>query len=336
MDQQDDTGTQDTPGKPGHAPHPAGWDFGASALALDGWLEFNRVKWKLEPRRLTFTAPNTDLPSIEAVVYLDRRGQVHHPPRNPYLPIRFQSTPTLKRHRRSRQWMEMADLLAAETRRLGLTNTLHLPPEIDDVRAWQWAGFRASVRYTLFTEFPFYLEPADTSVGKIVRRAEMAGYRSVRTTNMADVTACVTETERRQGFQLGLSTADLELAARLLGEEHFRAYACHAPNGEPASVSIVLHLPGAPAIGWVGATRTADLRGGAAQQLESVIIKDLERSGASSYDLGGANIRGIAIAKGTWGSRLRPYYTLEGYSVRKLAKWTLNWWDYVNPRRRQR
>jgi hypothetical protein len=304
-------------------------DIGSSPLALEGWLEFNRVKWNVQPRRLRFHAPNTDRPALEAVLYLDKHGRVRHPPRNPYLPVRFQSTPTLKRHRLLGQWAEMSGLLVAETRRLGLKNTLTLPPEVIDVRAWQWAGFRAGIRYTLFIDFPFHMELAEKDIGKIARKAERIGYRCARTTSMADVAVCLAETETRQGFQLGLSVADLDLAAQLLGEEHLRAYVCYGPTGEPASASVVLHLRGAPAIGWLGGTRTADLRGGATQLLELFVIDDLEANEASVYDLSGANFPNIANSKATWGARLQPYYSIESYSVRRLAKWTLNWWEYL-------
>jgi hypothetical protein len=224
-------------------------------------------------------------------------------------------------------------MLVEELRRRGLKNTLNLPPEVVDVRPWQWAGFRAGVRYTYFIELPFRLELTDKAIGTKVRKAEKLGYHCARTTEMADIMACLTETEERQHFSHGISLADLELARQLLDEENFRAYVCYAPDGQVASASVALHQRGASAIGWIGGTRTAYLRDGPNQILETFVIGDLEANGASGYDLAGANMPTISAAKSGWGALLLPYYSVESYSIRRLAKWTLNWWRYVEQRR---
>ena len=308
-------------------------DFGDSVLAMEGWLEFNRVRLNLQPLRLRFADDGVDLPWAEAVLYLDQSGQVCHPPRNPYLPIWFQPTNTERRQRITRQWVDLASRLAAELHRRGVKNTLNLSPDIVDVRPWQWEGFRVGVRYTYMIDLPFSFEPADKAVGAKVRKAEKTGFRCDRTLKMLDVMTCLRETEERQDFSYGLTTAELELASQLLGEDHFRAYACYAPDGQLASAQIVLHKPGTPAIGWVAGARTDYLTGGPNQLLESFVIRDLEAIGASGYDLSGANIPTVSAAKAAWGGRLLPYYTVESYSARRLARWTINWWKYRYPGR---
>jgi hypothetical protein len=125
-----------------------------------------------------------------------------------------------------------------------------------------------------------------------------------------------------------LSVGDLELASRLLGE-HLRAYLCYAPDGEPASVSVVLHRSGGPAIGWVGGTRTAHLSSGAAQLVDRFSLDDLHACGATGFDWGGANIPGVSAAKAAWGSRLMPCYAIEEYGPRKLAKFMRDWWRFL-------
>ena len=307
-----------------------GRESGVSPLALDGWLEFNRLKWNVRPIKIRVPGPDAEPPVAEAVLYLDKSGQVYHPRRNPYLPIRFQPTPTVLRHRLTRQWLEVAEMLVVELRQRGLKNTLTLPPEVCDIRPWQWAGFQAGIRYTYFIDLPFNVELTNKGIGTQVRKAEKLGFRCARTTNMSDVMACLRDTETRQGFSYGLSTADLELASQLLGEEHFRAYVCYAPEGQVASASVLLHQTGAPAIGWLGGTRTAYLGDGLNQLVETFIIGDIEAGGASGYDLCGANLPSIAATKANWGARLLPYYSIESYSVRRLAKWTLNWWRYLD------
>lgn len=304
-------------------------DTGASPLSLDGWLEFNQAKWNVTPYRFRQGELNGGRPCIESVLYLDRRGRVYHPPRNPYMPVRFKSTPATLRHRLTHQWLTLSEMLVAEIRQRGLHNTYNLPPTVTDVRAWLWDGFQVGVKYTLFIDLPFQIEFADKAIKRAARKAERTGYRSVRTTDMNAVQACLAETEQRQGFSYGLSLKDLELAALLLGEEHFRAYVTFAPNGEPASASVILHRPDAPAILWIRGTRTAHLRDGAAQLNEFFIIDDLEAHGATGYDLAGANIPNIAVSKATWGARLQPYHNVEAYSGQRLTKWALNWWNFV-------
>jgi hypothetical protein len=310
-----------------------GLDTGDSPLALDGWLEFNRIKWGVRPLRIRLPEVEGDGATLDAVVYLDRNGRVTNPARNPYLPVRFRSTPTNLSYRQMHQWLRLSEELAGQMRRRGLQNTINLPPSVTDVRSWQWAGFRSGVRYTMIIDFPFRVEATDKALGQVKRKAERQGFRCDMTTNMRDVALCLADTEQRQGFSLHLSLADLELAQSLLGEEHFRGHICYAPNGEPASAAIALHVPGATAVGWIGGTRTEYLRSGPAQLLEFFAIDDLMAAGASRYDLTGANMPNIANAKASWGARLKPYYTVEGYDLRRLARWSKNWLTFQKQKR---
>ena len=315
--------------RPAKPAKPAGVDTGASPLALDGWLEFNRIKWGVQPHRINIGGEDHTKAGLEAVVYLNKRGKVVNPKRNAYLPVRFRSTPTILSYRAMHQWLDLSGELAEETRRLGLSNTLNLPPNVADIRAWQWAGFRTSVRYTFVIEFPFDQQDTDKSLGRIQRKAEREGFRCDLTTNMHDVMSCLADTEQRQGFSHGLTVTDLELAQSLLGEDVFRTHMCYAPNGEPASCTIALCIPGAPAIGWIGGTRTEYLRAGPAQFLEFFAIDDLTAAGASEYDTCGANIPTVAYAMAGCVGVLRRYYTFEGYVLRRLAKWSKGWWEFL-------
>ena len=65
-----------------------------SPLALDGWLSWNREVWGLQPQRVAYSPKGKDIPRLEGVIYLNRKGQVQMPPRNPYLPFRLITTNT--------------------------------------------------------------------------------------------------------------------------------------------------------------------------------------------------------------------------------------------------
>ncbi|MTI85408.1 MAG: GNAT family N-acetyltransferase [Firmicutes bacterium] len=298
-------------------------------LLLDGWLEFNRVKWGVKPVRVKFKAPNdAEVPSIEVVFFLNAKGKICVPPRNPYLGINFNPTPTDKQARLSNQWLEVADYLVEEMRDRGLASTIGLPPHITDVRPWQWNGFKAGVKYTFCETFPYDINRAYRSVRKNINKAIKAGYVCSRTKDMNHVLPCLLETEERQGFDHQLTIKDLELCSELLGDDHFRTYICYAPNGEPACAYIWLHCRGARAIGWVGGTRQSYQHSGVTQFIIKYSIDDLNVAGATSIDLTGANIPSVAASKLQWGFKLTPYYTLGAYGIKQMAIWVRDWLNY--------
>lgn len=300
-----------------------------SPLFLDGWLEFNRVKWNVQPLRFMYSPDGSHLPAVEAVLYLNKRGKIVHPRINPYLPIAFKSTPAQSQYKRDRQWLEVATPLARDMCVRGLRSTVAFAPEAADIRPWQWAGFHSNVRYTFYIDFPFDLQLIDKATRNRIRKAHKEGYRCERTTNMAHVHACMQATEQRQRFHWGLTVCDLECARTLLTDESFRAYVCYAPNGEPASVSVDLHCPGTRAVGWLGGTSMHHLQSGATQLVQAYVLEDLEAAGATGYDLAGANIPSVAAAKLSWGGRLVPFYRVEAYTARNLAKWVLNYFQVI-------
>jgi hypothetical protein len=322
-----------TPPKPAKPAEGKGFDTGATPLMLDSWAEFNRRKWGVTPLRLRYPAEPSTGASLEALLYLNRAGKIYHPPRNPYLPVRFRSTPTDFAHRISSQWLDLSTELAAEMKRRDLENTVTLVPGVADIRPWTWAGFRGGVRYTYVLPLPL-IGGLDSSIGSTIRKAEKAGYTVERTNDMDAVMSCILETEERNEFEHGLTADDLRLALSLMGEDHFRAFIGHDKNGEPASAAVNLHIAGGTTIGWIGGSRTAHLRSGIVFLLEQLMIKDAIEGGALAYDLAGANMRTIAASKAGWGSPVTPYYQLESYSVRRLARWARDWWHFRRPERK--
>jgi hypothetical protein len=68
---------------------------------------------------------------------------------------------------------------------------------------------------------------------------------------------------------------------------------------------------------------------GAHSYLDAVIVRELQADGAAGFDLAGANIPSVAAAKANFGARLVPYFTVEGYGVKPLAKWVRGWWRFM-------
>ena len=145
-----------------------------SPFELDGWLEFNRLKWGVEPLRVRYDM-GEELPAISAVLYLDRRGRVVLPRLNPYLPVSFHPTPTEKRYRRDRQWLDVATAMAQDMRARGLRGAVDLPPEAADVRPWRWAGFQIGIVYTFHLDLPFDPGGADHALARQAAKARRAG-----------------------------------------------------------------------------------------------------------------------------------------------------------------
>jgi hypothetical protein len=292
-----------------------------SPLALPGLLEFNHRKWGLQPLKVRCTEEGKDLPALEAVLYLDKRGRVRLPPRTPYLPMVFLPTPTKSVQRLTRQWLSVSNLMANEFRRRGLRGMVAFPPEIVDVREWQWQHFTVGVRYTYYLDFPYQIEQAHSDVRRRVASAGANGFFCRRVSALDDAYQCLKETEERQGFRHGLTLNDLELARELLGEDCLRVYVCYGPSGEVASVEVALHRPGGRAVGWVAGAKTKYLKSGAPQFCNAFSMEDMESAGASGCDWVGANIPSVANQKANWGGRLVPYYAVEAPNLRVLAKY---------------
>lgn len=300
-----------------------------SPLFLDGWLEFNQIKWGVQPLRATYSTGNGEIPRAEVVYYLNNAGRIVQPRLNPYLPVVFESTPTQSMYRIYRQWLAVADNIVADMRVRGMHGRVELPPDVIDVRSWQWAGFRTEVRYTFFIDFPLDMQQVAKATRERIRKAQKSGYICQQTTNTAQVLACLQGTEERQGYEHGLTVQDLDQAHRLLGDEFLRMYICYAPNNEPASTRVCLHYPGGRAIGWLAGTKPEHLASGASQQLDHFSFEDLYAAGATGFDFVGANIPGIAAAKTGWGGQLVPSYTVEDFNVRSLAHWVYDRYRFM-------
>jgi GNAT acetyltransferase-like protein len=298
-------------------------------LFLEGWLEFNRARWRVRPYRFRYSPSDSNASALESVLYLNARGRIVLPKLNPYLPVAFQPTPTRSPIRLCRQWLEIAQTLVDEMGERQLGATVTLPPEVTDIRPWIWAGFQVGVHYTYYNDLPIDAKRVDPAVRKKCQQARSLGYTCERSSQLTHVLACLRETEKHQRFSYGLTERDLKRLTRWLGEDCFRMYLCYSPEGRPASARLVLYCPGGRAMDWVCGTAAQHIRSGATQLLIWSVLEDLHSAGARGFDFGGANIRNVAAAKMIWGGQLVPFYSLQAeYNLRTLAKWLYGWVRY--------
>jgi hypothetical protein len=213
-----------------------------------------------------------------------------------------------------------ADAFARDLRHRGLSGTIALPPEIRDLRALTWQGFRIGVRYTLVQDLPVSDASVDRDQRRRARQAAAAGYRCELTESFPDVLSCISDTEGRQRFRYGLTIDDLRTLQASLGDG-FRAYICHDPSGRPAASRLLLHCPEGEAVDWVNGTATAHVNSGASQLLLRYMLDDLAAVGARALDWEGANIPSVAAAKERWGGRIETWLTVESLSFQSLARW---------------
>jgi len=289
-------------------------------LELPGWVEFNTWRTGLKEHRFSSGRGGAE---VRAVFYLDRRGRLKLPPTNAYLPVVFSS----ERERpsgRTAQWLDVSAPLVEEMAQRGFANQVRLPPEVDDVRPWQWRNFLVRVFYTYCLDFPLDNRLVAELPRRLADRAARLGMTVERVADIDPLMECLAQTERHSGFSYGIDPREMRVAQSLLGSDSLRTYVCFDPDGRPAAAAAFLHAPGARAIEWVAGTRRS-LNDGASCLLFRHILEDLSSAGALGIDFAGANIQGVALFKSQWGASLVPTYSVRTYSVRAGARFLADW-----------
>lgn len=298
-------------------------DGADSPLWLDGWLRWNEEMWGLKAERVSYSPEGKDLPRLEGVLYLDHRGRVYLPPRNPYLPFSLATSGTIKPDRVYRQYTETMALFAADLARRGLGGPIALPPGLTDARPFQWCGFTVSPRYTFLQPFPLERTFWTDSVEKNIKKAQKLGYSVKRSEDWRLICYCLRATEQAKSFSHHTNENELARCYELLGAEHMVGYLAFDASGEPVSGGIRLVMQGGTELDWSQGAVRSHLNSGINQLLYSFVLEDAVAMGAIRFDWGGANAPPVALAKSAWGAPLVPYMQIEqpriGSFVRSAA-----------------
>jgi hypothetical protein len=289
--------------------------------ASDEYAAFMKSAFNIDSRRIVVAESPGALPNAEAVVFFNAKGRIIVPPLIPCLPVKFNTTPTNKRARLDRMWLDCGGLLAQEFLKHGLGGQISLSPEITDLRPFLWTGFTLGLRYSFLVDFPYDETQMDSAVRKQIAKTASTGFvcRRGGKNEIAAIVECIRQTEQRQGFTYSVTQSILEKGCEILGDDKFRIYIATAPNGGIASCRVVLHATGGVAIDWIAATATEHLKSGATQVLIQFALQDLQASGATAFDFAGAGLPGVSAAKACWGGRLIAYGSLSRDTLKSLA-----------------
>jgi hypothetical protein len=292
-------------------------------LELPGWIEFNERRTGLTAERLSPESESSGA-AARAVLYRDRRGRVKLPRNNPYLPVAFSSARS-RPSGRTAEWLRAAAPLVEAMERHGTANTIWLPPVVDDVRPWRWAGFVARIGYTYWLDLPYETAAMDRGARRTTDKAGSLGLTVRRVDDVRPVMECLLETEARKRFSHHLGERELRMLQDLVGPESLRMYVCFDARGRAAAARIALLAPSATALAWVAGTRSEQRSSGANHLLFRHLLEDLSAAGATGLDLCGANIPSVAQFKSEWGGRLVPVYGVRTHSLRAGARFLADW-----------
>ena len=295
-------------------------DGADSPLWLDGWLRWNEKMWGVKAERVSYSLDGKDLPRLEGVLYLDRRGRVCLPPRNPYLPFSLTTSGTTKPDRVYWQYMETMALFTEDLAKRGLAGVFTLPPGFLDARPFQWGGFNVSLRYTFLQNLPAERTTWADSVEKKIQKAEKQGYYVEKSEDWASISYCLRVTEQTKAFLHRTDERELRLCFEILGSEHMLGYLAKTSSGEPVSGGIRLAVNGGTVLDWSQGAVRSHLKSGINQLMYSYVLKDVATMGAVRFDWGGANIPPVAVAKSAWGAPLVPYLQISQPSTESLMQ----------------
>lgn len=291
-----------------------------SPLFDDGWLEFNKAHWGVQPHRISLTpGGGKETWSLEGVFYTNRRGMVVLPPLNPYLPIHF-STPATRAGAKGRRWRDAAGQLATLWRDRGLGGTIALSPGYLDVRPWMWQGFVAHPRYTYHIALPLDEGKLELDVRNKVRKARRRGYVCDVTRDFKAAAECLSAPEARKGFSYRIESTGLDLMQACLGERAFFCMGCFSPAGELVGVRVIVFRTEGIALDLMAGVRTEALRDGANALLVLESLRRLNALGVRQFDFAGANLPPVAASKEAWGGELRTYFALNQRDLRYLVR----------------
>ena len=255
---------------------------------------------------------------MEVVVYRDKKNRLVHPPRNPYLPVTFQSASDqiVKVNRRKRMAIQqLADFCSSNK----VVEKLEWSPALNDPRPFAWNGYTVEPRFTWYTDLEDYQTRVDKAIRKNVRKAERLGYHCETTTDWDAVMACLEAPENRKGFSYKLNAGMLARLNELASDQSV-AFLCLDQEGNPVAGRVALYAPEGIAMGWSAGVKSHVLKDGANDLMQKYTLDWFADLGCTQFNFVGANIPSVAEMKEAWGGTLVPYYDISEGNLRTVLR----------------
>lgn len=239
----------------------------------------------------------------------------------PYLgPVLLPASPKQrKREQLNREFTDaVVDRLLDETPRSVLR--VVCPPEYDDPRPFQWAGFDVETRFTYRLGLDGQsADDVQAGFSRSLRREIQAAEESPITVSQEGLTGArlvfddCAERYAEQDRPYPLTWPFVRDLVDALGDDA-RVFVTRGPDEEYLGGIVVLH-GGSTAYFWQGGVRHAydNLTTNSLLHWEIVrsILDDEAFAGVTEYDLFGANTARLCEYKAKFGGRLVPYYSVE-------------------------
>lgn len=249
-----------------------------------------------------------------AASYRSVAGRSYHVglPLTPYSPVLYRPRQSGHPASRTHEHLDVTKQLVETLTRRYRAIKLLLPPEIDDVRPWIWAGWEARPRYTYELDLEAGPQPTE-SLRRYLRKSAEAGFRATTDWDFSMFRQVFDETRERQAFAVEMSASGLErLGTALHGRGAAWMVTALLPDGRPASSQIMLNLPeGAKTYVWLAGTRSDLMSSGVSGWLMFEIAAEARRRGCRTWDLCGADYFGVAQFKAELGPRLEHYFEVD-------------------------
>lgn len=279
-----------------------------TSLLNPAWWRWNEVVWGIRIQSFEFRSGEGRDATLRGALFLNRFDQIWVPPLNPHVPFELVVSGMSPNHRQvTEKWLKLSSEFVKLLKTHRLANYVSLPAGYFDARPFDWSGTETRTKYTYVIDFQKNIEAHSKSVGRKIGRAKSLGYHVTKSSDWRSIFSCLRFAEERKGFTHRLTLQALHLGAEILGTDCFRGYLALDGQGSSVGSAITIHSPGKLAIGLTRSVSTSALKDGVNQLMLDFCMADLKSAGAIGYDLAGANIRAVAMAKAEWGYPLCPY-----------------------------
>lgn len=283
------------------------------------WVDFNERRWGLTAEIIELGPEKGTSWELRAILYRDKKNKYVNPPRNPHLPVGFQSS-SQKLSSINRRLRVATERFVEVVQKRGVRGALNLSPVLTDVRPFQWLGLRVAPRYTYHLSIPEYREFLEPAVLNKARKALSLGYRCEVSRSFDEIQECLSAAEARKGFNHQVGAMELSELSEAMGEEAFVAFLCRDSTGIPVGAWVRIWSPGGAVLAWSAGVKGQALKDGVNNLLGQFALDFFADQGCTTFDFVGANIPPVAEMKEAWGGRLVQYFAVSEVSWRSVLK----------------